>query len=62
MQLTSFFIHLSISGNLGCSHAVATINNGTVNMGVHIFSRYLFCFLWINMRYGIARSYSSSIF
>lgn len=32
------FICSSVSGRLGCSHSLATVNNATVNMGVQILS------------------------
>ena len=33
-----FFIHSSVSGHLGCFHAMATVNRAAVNSGVHIFT------------------------
>ena len=56
-----FFIHLSVSGHLGCFHVLAIVNSAAVNIGVHapfqimVFSRYM-------PRSGIAGSYGSSIF
>ena len=32
----SFFIHLSVSGHLGCFHVIAIINSAAVNIGVHV--------------------------
>ena len=32
----SFFIHLSVSGHLGCFHVIAIVNSAAVNIGVHV--------------------------
>ena len=49
-----FFIHLSVDGQLGCSHVLAIIYNAAMNTGVHVpFQINVFIFF---------RSYSSSIF
>ena len=31
-----FFIHLSVSGHLGCFHVIAMVNSAAVNSGVHV--------------------------
>ena len=36
-----FFIHSSVVEQLGCFHALAIVNNGPVNIGMHV------SFLWI---------------
>ena len=54
-----FFIHSSVDGHLGCFHVLATVNSGSVNIGMHVsfgvrvFSRYM-------PSSGIAGSYSNS--
>ena len=30
-----FFIHLSVSGHIGCFHVLAIVNSAAVNIGVH---------------------------
>ena len=32
----NFFIHLSVSGHLGCFHVLAVINSAAMNTGVHV--------------------------
>ena len=32
----SCFIHSSVSGHLGCFHALAIVNSAAVNIGVHV--------------------------
>ena len=56
----SFFIHLSVSGHIGCFHILAIVNSAAVNIGVHVsFS------IMVSSRYmpssGIAGSYDSFI-
>ena len=42
-----FFIHFSVSGQVGCFHVLAVVNSAAVNIGVHVsfqsmlFSRYM---------------------
>ena len=44
-----FCIHLFISGRLGCFYVLAIVNNGAMNIEVHIsFWVKCFCFLWVN--------------
>ena len=45
-----FFIHSSVDGYLGCFHVLATVNNATVNTGVHVSFQIsvLFCFFYIH--------------
>ena len=33
----NFFIHLFVSGHLGCFQILAAANNASVNMGVHVY-------------------------
>ena len=35
-NVTSFFIHLSFDGHLGCFHILAVVNNAAVNMARQI--------------------------
>ena len=55
-----FFIHLSVSGHLGCFHVLAIVNSAAVNIGVHVSFRTMF-FSRYMPRSGIAESYGSSI-
>ena len=54
----NFFIHLSVSGHLGCFHVLAIVSNAAMNTGIYVslsitvFSRYM-------PRIGIVGSYSS---
>ena len=56
-----FFIHLSVSGHLGCFPVLAVVPSAAMNIGVHVsfwirvFSRYV-------CRSGIAGSYGNSTF
>ena len=56
-----FFIHSSVSGHLGCFHAMATVNRAAVNSGVHISFWSMF-FSGYMPKSGIVGSYDSSIF
>ena len=38
---TSFFIHLSVDGHLGCFHVLAIIKRAAMNIGVHVSSSIL---------------------
>ena len=56
------FIHSSFSGCLGCSHVLAFLNSGAINIGVHIsFQIRVFIFSRYLPRSGIAGSYGNSI-
>ena len=54
------FIHLSISGHLGCFHVLAIVNSATVNIRVHA-SFWIMFFSGYMPSSGIAGSYSSFI-
>ena len=56
-----FFIYSSVSGHLGCFHAMATVNRAAVNSGVHISFWSMF-FSGYMPKSGIVGSYDSSIF
>ena len=49
-----FFIHSFINGHLSCFHVLATVNNATINIGVHI-SFQIMVFSGYIPRSGIAR-------
>ena len=58
-----FFIHLSISEHLGCSHILVIIISAAMNTGVHVsFQISVFIFSRYAHRSGIAGSYGSSTF
>ena len=56
---TSFLIHSSADGQLGCFHVLAIVNGATMNTGVHIFSNHNLSTYMPRSR--IARSYDSFI-
>ena len=63
-----FFIHSSVDKHLVCFHILVIVNNGAMNIGVHVFFQinvfiyYYFLFFGYIPRSGIAGSYGSSIF
>ena len=57
-----FFIHSSIHGHIDCFHILATVNNVSVNIGVHIFLSYYFVSFRYICRSGITELYGSSSF
>ena len=56
----NFFIHLSVSGHLGCFHVLAVVNSAAVNIGVHV-SLSIMVFSGYMPSSGIAGSYGSFI-
>ena len=58
-----FFIHSSVDKPLGCRHVLATVNNDTSNVGVHIslWDPVFFSFSYM-LSSGITGSYGISIF
>ena len=56
----SFFIHLSVSGHLGCFHALAIVNSAAANIGVHASISILISSGY-TPRSGIAGSYGGFI-
>ena len=59
----NFLSQSSVDGHLGCFHTLATVNNATMNIGVHVsFQISVFIFSGYIPRSGIAGSYGSSIF
>ena len=58
-----FCIHSSFDGHSGCFHILVIVNNGAMNIGMHIsFQISVFIFFRYIPRSGIAGSYGSSIF
>ena len=58
-----FFIHSSVDGYVGCFRVLATVNNATVNTGVHVsFQMRVLIFPEYNPRSGTAGSYGGSVF
>ena len=56
----NFFIHLSVSGHLGCFHVLAVVNSAAGDTGVHV-SLLVTIFLGYMPSSGIVGSYNSSI-
>ena len=56
-----FFIHLSVSGHLGCFHALTVVNSATMNVGVYV-SFLIRVFSGYMHESGIAGSYGNSAF
>ena len=60
---TSFFVHSSVSGHLGCFHVLAIINNAAMNIGVHVSFQIRVCvFSGYIPKSGITGSYGSTVF
>ena len=55
------FIHSSVDGHLGLSHALAIVNSAAVNIDMHVSSWTMFFFRY-TPRSEITTSYGSSIF
>ena len=53
-----FFIHSSVSGRVGCSHVLATVNSAAINTGVHV-SFQIIVLSGYMPRSGIAGSYAA---
>ena len=59
----NFFIHLSVSGHLGCFHVFAIVNNAVVNTGVQMSLQHrVFISLGYIHRSGTVGSYGCSSF
>ena len=56
----NFFIHLSVSGHLGCFHVLAIVNSAEMNIGVHVSFSVMVSSGYMLSR-GIAGSYGSFI-
>ena len=54
------FIHISVTGHLGCFHMQSIVNSTAMNIGVHVSFRIMFISEYVP-RNGIAGSYDSSI-
>ena len=55
------FIHLSVSGSLGCFHVAAVVNSAAVDVGVHVSFSILVSSGYI-ANSGIAGSYGGFFF
>ena len=53
------FIHISVTGHLGCFHMQSIVNSTAMNIGVHVSFRIMFISEYVP-RNGIAGSYDSS--
>ena len=54
-----YFIHFSVSGHIGCFHALDIVNSAAMNIGVHV-SFWIMIFSGYMPRSGIAGSNGSS--
>ena len=53
-----FFIHLSVSGHLGCFHVLGVVNSAAMNIGVHASFSIMVSSVY-RTNSGIARSYGN---
>ena len=55
------FIHSSVDGQLGFFHVLAIVNSDAINIGVYVYCQ-IMLFSGYMPRWGITKSYGSSIF